>query len=111
MFKLTQSPEFWAKVRVEVQTEEGRRSTGEFEVRFKRVKLQDLKAMTEKAFEDGDANNVLRGLVTDWRGMADEDGQPIPFSVEALDRAIDSGLGGPMMEGFREALPKARLKN
>ncbi|TRL38036.1 hypothetical protein [Rhizobium straminoryzae] len=42
----------------------------------------------ETALETHD-DGMFHRLITDWRGVVDEADQPIPFSAEALDMALD----------------------
>lgn len=112
MFKLAQSPKFWATVKAEVQAEDGRRVEVRFDVQYHRLALSRIKEITDeisanRSFDD----ELLREIVADWRGIADEDGEPLAFNAERLQQLFDAGFGPAVLAAFWAALPKARAKN
>lgn len=61
--------------------------------------------------EAGDVQ-FLRDRITDWRGVVDQDGQPVPFSPERLDALLGYDfLFKPLLLGLHEASRAGPLKN
>jgi hypothetical protein len=112
MFKLAQSPEFWARVTFDLQTDDGKRVPGAFDLRFKRMSVTALRELSEQQRDSGaDDRAFLREIVTDWRGVADEDGSEVPFTKDGLDGLFERGLSPAILAAFYRALPKAKEKN
>lgn len=62
---------------------------GSFEVLIRKPTyedvLLDLASTAERAIQ-----NRIENLVSDWRGVTDQDGKPVKFSIDALVTAIES---------------------
>lgn len=119
MFKLTQSPRLWAEVQAEMQSEGGNRVRVSFEAQFKRMDVDEVRAFAEglaaripdSASATDATTDALMEVVTDFRGVAGEDGEALTFSRENLRAVVALGLGPAILDAFYRALPKARAKN
>jgi len=63
-------------VKVQEPADGGVFETSTFDAIFKRVPTS--------AFKDGDDLETLKQVVHGWEGIEDENGKPVPFSVEVL---------------------------
>ena len=120
MFRMTQSPKFWATVRSEVQAENGNRQTVMFDMEFKRLSQSEL-----RSFADRTAAGVIAStdvvetaverimeVATNWRNVTDAEGGEVTFSREAVHQAVNEfGLGPAILAAFYESMPKAKAKN
>jgi len=112
MFKLTQSPRFWAPVKAEVQAEDGRRVEVKFRVQFHRLPLPRLREITDRIAETrGFDDELLLEVVADWDEVVDDDGEKLPFSESGLRTAFEFGFGPAILAAFWSGMPKARAKN
>lgn len=112
MFKVTQSPTFWATVRVETTDENGKKVEGSWKQQFKRLPVSEVKAMTEQVQENKqDDGDFLVQVTTDWQGVGGEDGQALPYSEDALRNLVDAGFSRAMLDAFYAGYPKAKAKN
>jgi hypothetical protein len=112
MFKLSQSPTFWAAVEVEITAEKGGRTVAKFDLQYKRLTQDEAVALGERlGTETTDARMIARELVTGWRGVADENDVAVEFSEAAFERLLDLGFARPIIDAFTHNLPKAKQKN
>ena len=112
MFKVTQSPTFWATVRAEVQDENGKKIEATWKQQFKRLPVSEVQSMTEDIQEkkQQDADFLVQ-VTTDWKEVGDEEGQPLPYSEVELRKLVDAGFSRAMLDAFYGGYPKAKVKN
>jgi len=112
MFKVAQSPTFWAKVEAEYTGEDGRPAMARFRLKFKRLPQDDIKALIERQREDSqDDRFFLRNIVEDWSDIAGDDDEPLPFTDKAFEQLMGNGFAPAMLRAYFDALPRARAKN
>lgn len=112
MFKVTQSPTFWATVLVDVMTEDGRKITATWKQQFKRLPVSEVQSMTEAIQENKqhDADFLIQ-VTTDWKEVGDEEGNALPYSEEELRKLVDQGFSRAMLDAFYGGYPRAKIKN
>lgn len=112
MFKVTQSPTFWATVRAEVRDENGKQLEVNWKQQFKRLPVSEVQAMTEVIQENKQHDaDFLTQVTTDWKEVGDEDGNPLPCSEDELRKLVDAGFSRAMLDAFYGGYPKAKVKN
>lgn len=112
MFKLTKSPTFWMTVAGDEQTESGRRAEFKFELKVKRITFPELSDLLKSAATEGRSDfEAVNDLVLDWRGIGNEEGEPLPYSAEALQDLMAVVGGAPVVRALLKAMPKAKEKN
>lgn len=96
-FQLVQKHEFWWPVTVKVPADGGSIVEQSFEVRFTAQTRDDAIAAIEKAAQTRDPRaraeleyEQLRSVVTDWRGVIDQDRAALPFSETAFAQACQT---------------------
>lgn len=58
--------------------------TSTFDATFKRLGRAEFAKLSNKGDYD-----LIKAVLIDWNGIDDEDGKPIPFSIEALKEFSD----------------------
>lgn len=112
MFKVAMSPTFWATVEVEVTAEKGGRQTVKFDLQYRRLSLDDAKALAARIDEQtNDIAEIAREIVTGWRGMTGDDNEELPFSPDNFERLLNLGFGRAIVDTYAKNLPRARVKN
>lgn len=112
MFKLTQSPKFWAKVEIEVTAEDGRRTAVDFDLEYKRLSHDEAVALGERIESgNGDVREIVREIVTGWRRVAGDDGSTLDWSTENFETLLNFGFAKAIFDTFTKNLPRARVKN
>ncbi len=86
MLKIVKNPEFTARVKVQVPTENGVIEES-FVGRFRTISISDAEKFNGFATEE--VSNWLRRILIGWEGIKDEDGKDVPFSDEAREQLID----------------------
>lgn len=110
MFKLTQSPTFKAPVRFSIQGEDGKAQEGGFTGIFKRHTQEEVDALlAESPSDDETVSRTLLG----WADVADDAGEPLPFSKENLGKLLGAihGSRKVIARTFFEFNSTATLKN
>lgn len=56
---------------------------------------------------------LLAPVIKGWEGLEDDQGQPIPYSSEALDDLLDKfpAAAGELYRGYTHVLTRSRAKN
>jgi hypothetical protein len=113
MLRINHQREVWYPIIVKLLREDGKGLDAvEFEIRYHlltrkeqrekmREALDQTRTLNDASYRDQlaatmDAKKLevydtwLRSRVKDWRGIGDLDGQPIPFSDDALQSVMDS---------------------
>ena len=99
-------------VRVRVQLDGGRFETREFTARFRLLGHDRMRAIVESGEAGRIDETTLREALAGWDGVAEENGTPIAFSVEARDRLLDIvSVRKALIDAYFEALGGAREKN
>jgi hypothetical protein len=114
MFKMAVSQTFWAPVKAEIQAEDGTRTKIEFRMKYNRLTVPEVSAIADQSKDDpaGDSNvEFLMQISAGWEGVGDADGQVAEFNKENMQWMADHGLGPAIINAFKDALPKARVKN
>lgn len=108
--KINAAPTFTALVKVTMPG--GALAELEFTFAFKPVaKVQAWVEQSAAANRsDGD---FLSEIVRDWRGVSEDDGTPVPYSREALEKLLTSypAAATDIFEGYTAALKESRVKN
>lgn len=67
-------------------------------------------ARADKASSDA---AFINEVIQAWTGVGDEQGNPLPYSLEALERLLDAypSAGVQLFAAYRSALVDARAKN
>lgn len=114
MFRIDQSPTFWAPVRFEVQAATGNaRQVQEFSAEFPRLSSDELEALGAQAAagqlsDRQAAQRLLRG----WADVGGADGQVLPFTAENMAAVLNvAGVATAVVAAFRAAQPRAALGN
>ncbi len=77
------------EVRVEVEPPDGR-APGTMTLKVRYLAMSGRKALLERLSKERVTDAALaQELVAGWQGVADEDGEPISFSQDALAAAMD----------------------
>ena len=66
------------------ETKAGKMETSEFTAVFKRAKFSELETLNESA-----GLEMLKKVLVGWEGVADEDGDPIKFSIAEMEELAD----------------------
>lgn len=114
MFKMAVSPKFWAPVRAEIQAEDGARINIAFKMQFNRLTVDEVKQLTDATKDDpnGDSNvDFLMRIACGWDDVTDEDGNKAEFSRAGMEWMANHGFGPAIINAFKDALPRARVKN
>jgi hypothetical protein len=112
MFKLAQSPVFWATVETEITAEKGGRTLAKFDLQYRRLTQDEAIALGARIEADNlDARVIARELVVGWRNIGDDEGNPIEFNASNFERLLDYGFARSIVDTFTANLPKAKQKN
>lgn len=91
--KITVSNTVSFQVRGTVADEGGNAQAFSFSLIAKRLLSDELQAYL--ADEDRKVPDFMAGVVTDWRGVLDDEGNTVPFSADALHRLFQiPGIAG-----------------
>lgn len=87
MFKIAASPRYWHKVEVPFKLEDGSTRIQKFEAEFRRIPQGELEELIDQG-RKGQLKDaaVVESVMTNWRGVADESGEELPFTKANLDR-------------------------
>ncbi|MFP5250529.1 MAG: phage tail assembly chaperone, partial [Acidobacteriota bacterium] len=86
----------------------GTYQTNSFIVEFKRLSVAEMKQLPQ----DGTDADIARRVVAGWNEVEDANGQPLPFSAEALDKLLDIvGVAPAIVRTYFECVSGAQEKN
>lgn len=110
MLKIGQSDAFWYPAKVSILNEDGQTENFEFEAKFKRLGREALDGIT-KTYADDVA--LMRDVLVGWRGVVDENGDPLPFTDENREAVLNLWPVQPALSrAFKDAhSPEGRAKN
>jgi len=111
MFQLVDDYEFWWPVTIKLPQDGGGFAKRAIEVRF-RVKTQDeIDAIAALAIDAMD-QELVKAVVTGWRGIETADGDDLPFSSENLARLVALTFWRvPVLATYFNALQGVEEKN
>ena len=112
MFKLKQTPTFKWPVEVNIATDGGKFVKETFDAEFKRVTQPEL-AELQRKIEAGELTDraLVQSIITGWDGVT-EDGEPVPFSQQALGQMLDiPGAAAGIVFAFVQAQSGVVRKN
>lgn len=109
MFRINPAPTFRAKVPLTVPGEDKR---GLVEFVFRHKTRQQFAAWWE-AIEGRKDADILADVVAGWEDVIDEQGEPVPYSPEALALLIDRfpASAAEILLAYRRGLWESREKN
>lgn len=118
MFKLVQNETAWWPVAWNGVAENGSIVENRIEVKFTILGRSEFKKlfMADTAEDDDDRDRaVAERIMQDWRGVADEDGKPLPFTPEFRDMWLDiAAVPTAVIQAYTRLLlaaPEVREKN
>lgn len=105
--KIVVSNKVGFKVKGSITNEAGTPEPFEFTVVAERLDTDGIEATTRS---EASMVDFLAQIITDWKGVKDEDGAPVPYSEEALRQLCKiAGLVGLMFSAyFAEVGAKAK---
>lgn len=105
--KITVSNKVGFKVKGSINNEAGTPEPFEFSVTAERLDTDAIQSATQS---EGTLVDFLASVVTDWKGVKDDDGTPVPYSEDALRQLCKiPGVAGVMFTAyFSEAGAKAK---
>lgn len=114
MFKLDASESYTWPVTVERPEDGGRTSKYTFDATFKRITTDESTDIMRR-FADSSINDatLVREVLVGWKGIGDKNGDEVPFSEDALTKAINI-LGFPrgvVLAWIESVSPKGKQKN
>lgn len=109
MLKIGHSESFWYPVKVTIVGEDGQSTTHDFEAKFKRLDRESL----NRVMATPDDLAVMRENLLGWRGVVNDDGNPLPFTDDNRAALLNLWPVLPAMaKAFVEAhSPEGRAKN
>ena len=102
---------FW-KVELQVPTDDGYQDI-DFEVKFKMIPQSKLMKLAAKQRKDGSTDaEIVKEIMVGWRGVIDNEGKEIPYSIKARDQLLDTmGVASAIGEVFFDSRVRAKRKN
>lgn len=108
-FKRTQKPTFTTPVVVNIPNDKGGFDKSTFVAKFKRLSMDELKALRESALSNED---VVRRTLVGWELKDEETDEDVPFSEVELEALLQiSPTPYATAQAFWEAVNGARSKN
>lgn len=120
MFKLVAERTAWWPVTWKGVTEDGEIVENRIEVKFRIVGRREFAELFLAEPQEGQSQEELdrraaERVILDWRGIADENGKPLPFTPELRDQWLDLPMVAvATMEAYARlfaAVPEVREKN
>lgn len=114
MFNLDISDSYWWPVKFHAPREDGSGiEVFTFQGKFRRMPVADVEALQTRIVEERLADSeIAKGMLVDWREVANRDGGEVPFSQAAYERALQiSGFGTGVVQAWAESLAKGPEKN
>lgn len=108
MFKLAVSKTFTIPVNFKIPADGGTYQSNSFIVEFKRLTVTEMKDLPK----EGSDAEMCRRVVVGWNEIADENGNAIPFSSDALDKLLEIvGVAPAILRTFFESVTALQEKN
>ena len=126
MFQMVEQRKVWWPVTWDAPIDGGRTMPVKIEMRFILLSPDDAEAIVQTAMaldeesDDGRPQSVRKAegllpLIDDWRGVGDEDKQPVDFNIESLGQFFRlPGTFMPVVNAFAACMNgkvEARRKN
>lgn len=81
------NPTYFWPVKVQIPVDGGQYHTETFDAEFKRLPQSKVVKMLDH--DDRNDHDFCLEVVAGWKGVTDENGKEIPFSVGALEKLLD----------------------
>lgn len=108
MFKLSVSKTFTTPLNFKIPVDGGIYQSNSFIIEFKRLTVSEMKDLPK----EGNDVEMCRRVVAGWNEVADEAGNSVPFSSEALDKLLDIvGVAAAVLKTFFDTLMVVQEKN
>lgn len=108
MFKIAQSRTHTSPVLFKIPADGGTYQSNSFMVEFKRLSVAEMKQLPQ----EGTDADIARRVVVGWNEVEDANGQPLPFSSDALEKLLDIvGVAPAIVRTFFECVSGAQEKN
>jgi hypothetical protein len=113
MFKIDLSDDYAYPVTLEIRDEKGRVKREQFTARFKRLPQTELDELMSQARDQQISDAELASKVlSGWEGIADADGNPIPYNDVMRESVLDVFPVRPsVIAAWFESLTGAKRKN
>jgi hypothetical protein len=113
MFKIDLSDDYAYPVTLEIRDDKGRVKKEQFTARFKRLPQAELDELMNGAKEGAISDAELAAKVlAGWDGIADSDGEPIPYNDTTREQVLDVFPVRPsIIAAWFESLTGAKRKN
>lgn len=85
-FKVAQTPTYKTKITVVIPNEQGTNTTSDFNVVFKRFKVEELEG--EGGLKSLLQPELMRKAISSWDGIESDDGEKFEFNAENLEVLI-----------------------
>jgi hypothetical protein len=89
MFVLSKSGSYSWPVEIETPSSGGKHEKHSFDAEFKRLPQSKVKELLDSSVEENSDKPFVKAVMIGWKGIADEKGQEIPFSQEALEDLLE----------------------
>lgn len=113
MFKISQTQSYAWPVTVQIPIDGGKYEKQTFDVLFQRLPQSRIKEIGAK-IEAGELTDkdLCKEVVTGWKGVHDENGEELPYSIKARDQLLDVAMmEGTIAVAFFESIAGAKRKN
>lgn len=113
MFKLATTPSYWQRVTVDFPADNGKKDSRAFDAQFRRFAQSELDELRKQLVSGTitDREFVDRVLIG-WKGLIDEQDQPVEFNETNLDRVLELYPTQPsIISAFFKSVNGAREKN
>lgn len=113
MFVLKQSDSYSWPVIVKFPVSGGRHKEEKFDAEFKRVSHSRIRSLQKQIQNDEVTDaDLAKEVLLGWKGVQDEAGNEIPFSIENRDQLLDVALvASAIVTSFFESILGAKRKN
>lgn len=113
-FVIVKGATTWWPVKWNVPVDGGGVQEVGFEIRFKRIGIDEFQALAKQASAMVD-ETFLTAVATDWRGITDDAGRPVPFDAAGRTAMLDVPFVPTAIanawQRFFMAVPETRLGN
>src|SRR5690349_19181307 len=112
MFKQSQSQTYTWPVTFELPASGGKFEKHTFDAEFKRLPQSRLREIQTAGSEAADDVTFAQEILVGWKGVQDESGQEVPFSVGARDAVLDvPGVATAVVLAFIQSIHGGKRKN
>lgn len=98
MFKLKQSQTYFWPVTVKSAIDGGAYEKQTFDAEFRRLPQSEVESLQELTRNSQSADrDIARKVLVGWKGIGDDNGEPLPFSQTKLDELLDMPSAAAMI--------------